>query len=231
MADVAAENATPVAADVPNRLLERAVVKSLSYGGGQTLGRDPEVQESSLGQPATSLRSTYRGGVSGPAEEAGAPSPGYVLARHVELPATTGLLLDKQLPDAILNRLSWVSLLAREFSIDVSVCQRCQGPMRVVGAAICPDLADEQRPERPPQRPSPRRRNSRCLWLQHHPFADGGRCPRPIPLSAAGEERLALNSGCVSAIFQSHGPHDYMSPCRNACVCTQGEKTGRTSGS
>jgi hypothetical protein len=45
--------------------------------------------------------------------------------------------LDKQLLDVAPHRLSWMSLLARVFRIDVSVCQRCKAPS---AGPACRDL-------------------------------------------------------------------------------------------
>ena len=58
---------------------------------------------------------------------------------QLELAANTGPALDKQLLDVAPHRLSWMSLLARVFRIDLSVCLRCQGPMRVLRAVTCSD--------------------------------------------------------------------------------------------
>lgn len=44
------------------------------------------------------------------------------------------------------HRLSWMSLLARVFRVDVSICQRFQGPMRVVRAVSSPDEIAEAPP-------------------------------------------------------------------------------------
>ncbi len=58
----------------------------------------------------------------------------FVPQGQLELAADTGPALDKQLLDVAPDRLSWMSLLARVFRFDVSVFQRCQGPMRVEGS-------------------------------------------------------------------------------------------------
>ena len=54
-------------------------------------------------------------------------------------------------------RIGWASLLARVFAIDVSVCRRCNGPMRVVRAVTDVDeiaaLLHGARP--PPRLPTP----------------------------------------------------------------------------
>ena len=64
------------------------------------------------------------------------------------------------------RRLSWMSLLARVFRIDVSVCQRCQGPMRVVRAVTCPDeTAEALHAARPPPRPRPSPRGQLMLFV------------------------------------------------------------------
>ncbi|MBV1860821.1 MAG: hypothetical protein KUG77_20570, partial [Nannocystaceae bacterium] len=57
----------------------------------------------------------------------------FVPLGHIELPATT-TLLETQLRDAAPSRLSWMTLLARVFRIDISVCARCSGRMRVTRA-------------------------------------------------------------------------------------------------
>ncbi|MGH1348795.1 MAG: transposase [Nannocystales bacterium] len=81
----------------------------------------------------------------------------FVPQGQLELAANTGPALDKQLLDVAPHRLSWMSLLARVFRFDVSVCQRCQGPMRVVRAVSSPDeIAEALHAARPPPRPSPR---------------------------------------------------------------------------
>ena len=72
----------------------------------------------------------------------------------LELPAITSLL-ESQLRSAAPHRLSWMTLLARVFRIDISVCARCSGPMRVTGAVTTPEqIAAELRGARPPPRPS-----------------------------------------------------------------------------
>ena len=54
------------------------------------------------------------------------------------------------------RRLSWARLLARVFSIDVTICQRCQGPMRSLQAVTHPDeIARLLHRARAPPRPSP----------------------------------------------------------------------------
>src|SRR5690606_41898205 len=54
------------------------------------------------------------------------------------------------------RRLSWARLLARVFSIDVTICQRCQGPMRSLQAVTHPDeIARLLHGARAPPRPSP----------------------------------------------------------------------------
>jgi len=73
-----------------------------------------------------------------------------------ELPAVTGRLHDGQLDDRPPNRLSWMTLLARVFRVDVSVCGRCGGPMRVVRAVTDPDaIATHLHGARAPPRPAP----------------------------------------------------------------------------
>ena len=90
------------------------------------------------------------------------PPPPKQLALFVphgtlELPAIT-TLLDSQLRSGAPHRLSWMTLLARVFRIDISVCPRCAGPMRVTRAVTTPeDIAAELRGARPPPRPEPPR--------------------------------------------------------------------------
>jgi hypothetical protein len=49
-----------------------------------------------------------------------------------------------------------MKLLARVFRLDVSVCSRCGGPMRILRAVTEPDaIATEQHGARAPPRPSP----------------------------------------------------------------------------
>ena len=55
----------------------------------------------------------------------------------LELPAIARLL-ESQLRSVAPRRLSWMTLLARVFRIDISVCSRCSGPMRVTRAVITP---------------------------------------------------------------------------------------------
>lgn len=65
------------------------------------------------------------------------------------LPITS--LLEAQLRDAAPSRLPWMKLLARVFRIDISVCSRCNGPVRVTGAVTTAhDIAAEFRGARPP---------------------------------------------------------------------------------
>ena len=91
-----------------------------------------------------------------PRAEEPAPEPKqlalFVPRGHVELPATT-TLLDAQLRDAAPSRLSWMTLLARVFRIDISVCARCSGPMKVTRFVTRPeDIAAELHGARPPPR-------------------------------------------------------------------------------
>jgi hypothetical protein len=73
-----------------------------------------------------------------------------------ELAAITKPLRDEQRHDRPPARLSWMKLLARVFRIDVSVCSRCGGPMRIVRAVTDPDaIAAELRGARAPPRPPP----------------------------------------------------------------------------
>ena len=80
----------------------------------------------------------------------------FVPRGHVELPGTT-TLLEAQLRDAAPSRMSWMTLLARVFRIDISVCARCRGPMKVTGFVTTPeDIAAELHGARPPpRRPAP----------------------------------------------------------------------------
>ena len=76
----------------------------------------------------------------------------FVPRGHIELPGTT-TLLEAQLRDAPPSRLPWMTLLARVFRIDISVCSRCRGPMRVTRAVTNPqDIAAELHGARPPPR-------------------------------------------------------------------------------
>jgi hypothetical protein len=73
-----------------------------------------------------------------------------------ELAAITKPLRDEQLHDRPPARLSWMKLLARVFLLDVSVCSRCGGPMRIVRAVTNPDaIAAELHGARAPPRPPP----------------------------------------------------------------------------
>jgi hypothetical protein len=88
------------------------------------------------------------------------PPPPKQLALFVphgplELPAITSLL-ESQLRSTAPHRLSWMTLLARVFRIDISVCARCRGPMRVTRAVTTPEqIAAELRGARPPPHPEP----------------------------------------------------------------------------
>jgi hypothetical protein len=60
---------------------------------------------------------------------------------------------------------SWSSLLKRVFDIDVSVCERCGGPVRIIAAIQEPETAEKilkclALPSRPP--PIPPARYERC---------------------------------------------------------------------
>ena len=69
---------------------------------------------------------------------------------QLEFPAIT-TLLHAQLRDAAPSRLPWMTLLARVFRVDISVCSRCCGPMRVIRAVTTPqEIAAELRGARPP---------------------------------------------------------------------------------
>jgi hypothetical protein len=67
-----------------------------------------------------------------------------------ELAAITKPLRDEQLRERPPTRLSWMQLLARVFQIDVSVCSRCGGPMRIVRAVSYqfPTCTDQARCDR-----------------------------------------------------------------------------------
>ena len=79
----------------------------------------------------------------------------FIPRGQLELPAIT-TLLHAQLRDAAPSRLPWMKLLARVFRVDISVCSRCCGPMRVTRAVTTPqEIAAELRGARPPPRPSP----------------------------------------------------------------------------
>ena len=81
--------------------------------------------------------------------------PLFIPRGQLELPAIT-TLLHAQLRDAAPSRLPWMTLLARVFRVDISVCSRCCGTMRVTRAVTTPqDIAAELRGARPPPRPSP----------------------------------------------------------------------------
>ncbi len=79
----------------------------------------------------------------------------FIPRGQLELPAITALL-GAQLRDAAPSRLSWMKLLARVFRVDISVCSRCSGPMRLTRAVTTPgDIAAELRGARPPPRAPP----------------------------------------------------------------------------
>jgi len=76
----------------------------------------------------------------------------FVPHGYLELPATT-TLLEAQQRDAAPSRLSWMTLLAWVFRIDISVCARCSGPMKVTRFVTTPeDIAAELHGARPPPR-------------------------------------------------------------------------------
>ncbi len=73
----------------------------------------------------------------------------------IELLSTT-TLLEAQLPDAAPSRLWWMTLVARVFRIDVTVCARSSGPMWVTHFVTTPqDIAAELDGDRPSRRGSP----------------------------------------------------------------------------
>ena len=79
----------------------------------------------------------------------------FIPRGQLELPAIT-TLLHAQLRDAAPSRLPWMTLLARVFRVDISVCSRCCGPMRVSRAVTTPqEIAAELRGARPPPRAPP----------------------------------------------------------------------------
>ena len=79
----------------------------------------------------------------------------FIPRGQLEFPAIT-TLLHAQLRDAAPSRLPWMTLLARVFRVDISVCSRCCGTMRVTRAVTTPqDIAAELRGARPPPRASP----------------------------------------------------------------------------
>ncbi len=79
----------------------------------------------------------------------------FIPRGQLELPAIT-TLLDAQLRDAAPSRLPWMKLLARVFRVDICVCSRCSGPMRVTRAVTtAQDIAAELRGARPPPRAAP----------------------------------------------------------------------------
>ena len=79
----------------------------------------------------------------------------FIPRGQLELPAIT-TLLHAQLRDAAPSRLPWMTLLARVFRVDISVCSRCCGHMRVTRAVTTPqEIAAELRGARPPPRAAP----------------------------------------------------------------------------
>lgn len=61
--------------------------------------------------------------------------PLFFVHRDAELPAITTSAPADRPP----SRVAWASLLARVFSTDVTVCPRCDGPMRIVRTVTDPD--------------------------------------------------------------------------------------------
>ena len=111
----------------------------------------------------------------------------------LELPVVASLL-ESQLRSVAPRRLSWMTLLARVFRIEISVCSRCSGPMRVTRAVTTPEqIAAELRGARPPPRPEPRpsrgstgRSHRRCRCglghrTRHGTRGAGPHCCRPCP--------------------------------------------------
>lgn len=80
----------------------------------------------------------------------------FVPAGNAELPATSGPRLAEQLQDPNPSRIAWSKLLARVFLVDVTVCGRCQGPMRIVEAVTeADDIALHLHGARAPPKPRP----------------------------------------------------------------------------
>lgn len=70
--------------------------------------------------------------------------------------ATRGPLFDQQLEPPTPSRIAWSKLLARVFSIDVTVCRKCKGPMRIVEAVTDPDdISARLHGARAPPKPRP----------------------------------------------------------------------------
>ena len=89
-------------------------------------------------------------------EESYAPKQLALFIRHgpLELLAiTTGL--ESQLRATAPRRLSWMTLLARAFRIDICVCARCAGPMRVTRAVTTPSRLPLSSMALGPPEPSP----------------------------------------------------------------------------
>ncbi len=80
----------------------------------------------------------------------------FVGQDNAELLAINGPLFEGQLRDRAPSRIGWATLLARVFQVDVAVCRRCGGPMRVLRAVTLPDeIAAELHGARAPPRPPP----------------------------------------------------------------------------
>ena len=77
--------------------------------------------------------------------------PLFIAHRDTELPAITTSPPADRAP----SRIGWASLLARVFSIDVTVCPRCEGPMRIVATVTDPDEIAAALGPRGPPRPRP----------------------------------------------------------------------------
>ena len=77
--------------------------------------------------------------------------PLFIAHRDAELPALTTTPPTERAP----SRIAWASLLARVFSIDVTVCPRCKGPMRIVRTVTDPDEIAAALGPRGPPRPRP----------------------------------------------------------------------------
>ncbi|MCP5069400.1 MAG: hypothetical protein GY946_22775 [bacterium] len=80
----------------------------------------------------------------------------FVGQDDAELLAINEPLFQGQLRDRAPSRIGWATLLARVFQVDVTVCRRCGGPMRVLRAVTLPDeIAAELHGARAPPRSPP----------------------------------------------------------------------------
>ena len=77
--------------------------------------------------------------------------------RELPAPVADDEREDEARRDPSPRRIAWARLLARVFAIDITVCSRCGGPVRVQRAVTHADeLAALLHGARPPPRPSPR---------------------------------------------------------------------------